>query len=244
MGCLSGSRTLRTAHCSDTSLPAHLLPTLNNLAHSDLQCCSQCIPNNNLLYITMPTHRQVLSASAVTTAGEDQGQALEQIRTYAHCTAVTAGAGAGAGAGRVTLMVLNLDNSPKRVSTAFAAAAANASTITGRGSSSIGSSSSSSSTHRNTTSGGGKGGQPTIKKHTVTVYQLAPSNSAGIGGATGVNGTLIQLNGKTLGLDASSGDVPELLPLGIMQGADKHIVLAPQSITFVVYNDANAAACA
>lgn len=133
------------------------------------------------------------------------------------------------------MMVLNLDNSPKSVSTAFAAAAANASTITGRGSS---------STYRNITSRDKKEGQPTIKKHTVTVYQLAPSNSAGIGGATGVNGTLIQLNGKTLGLDASSGDVPELLPLGIMQGAAKHIVLAPQSITFVVYNDANAAACA
>eukprot|EP00729_Bicosta_minor_P004946 gene4946-5264_t len=114
---------------------------------------------------------------------------------------------AGATPGSITLIILNLDSIATSVSTSFG----------------VGMISSSSNNEKRK------------RKGTATIFQLTPSNSAGLGSGVGVNGTVVQLNGKTLQLENSSGDVPELLSMGITHDAKNDVALPPQSITFVVY---------
>ena len=114
---------------------------------------------------------------------------------------------AGATPGSITLIILNLDSIATSVSTSFG----------------VGMISSSSNNEKQK------------RKGTATIFQLTPSNSAGLGSGVGVNGTVVQLNGKTLQLENSSGDVPELLSMGITHDAKNDVALPPQSITFVVY---------
>ena len=79
--------------------------------------------------------------------------------------------------------------------------------------------------------------------NTATLWQLAPSNQPGIDPATGLNGTGLTINGRPLHL-LSDGGVPNLQMFGqavAAVGSGERVVvkLAPQSISFVVYNSSS-----
>jgi hypothetical protein len=85
---------------------------------------------------------------------------------------------------------------------------------------------------------------PSITATHATMYQLTPSVAPGISieSVTGVNGTAINLNGVPLVL-LDGGALPELLPLGVVSADARVVLLAPYSITFVVFPHAKATAC-
>jgi hypothetical protein len=61
--------------------------------------------------------------------------------------------------------------------------------------------------------------------------------------ATGLNGTGIALNGQILRLDKSTGAVPDIGRMGKSVSAAGVFTLPPTSSTFVLFEDAKAAAC-